>query len=859
MRKLALSGILIPMVLLFLAVSALWRCTPQAKQMSDEEKIAAILDSLTLKEKARLLVGTGMHFELPEGFEEMMAGMAGQGGPQAPGKPAVEGGNTPPEGAAGATEEAASLPPGGGMMNPFAGPPQDSLYTAMVNKIRKYLPGAAGFTAEYPHLGVTSQVLADGPAGLRISPRRKGDDSTYFCTAFPIGTLMASTWDPRLVEEVGKAMGREVLDYGADVLLGPALNIQRDPLCGRNFEYYSEDPLVTGMMATAMVRGVQSNGVGTSPKHYAANNSETFRMSVNTIVSERALREIYLRGFEMMVREAQPWTIMSSYNKINGVYAPESAELLTTVLREDWGFEGYVMTDWGGGSDAAAMMQAGNDVLMPGTPMQVDAIVAAVESGRLGEATLDRNLTRVLKIMFKTPRYKNHAYRHHTDLKTHALVTRQAAADGMVLLKNEAHTLPLAPEVKTVAAFGNTSYDFISGGTGSGDVNEAYTVALTEGLRNGGYTPDGELMEIYTAYMKAAQEKKGPPKNWLAALLGGKQPLEEMPLDPALAAKMAEKSDIALVTIGRNAGEGQDRTATEGDFLLTPTEKTLIKNVSEAFRAKEKKTIVILNIAGVIETASWRDLPDAILLAWQPGQEGGNSVVDLLSGKVNPSGKLAATFPMNYSDTPTARNFPGIPDPAVEQTDPSADLSGFSMMSRTPWQITYEEDIYVGYRYYNTFGVPVAYEFGYGLSYTTFEISDLQPNITEFTGEMTVTASVRNSGNTAGREVVQLYLSAPSGKMEKPEAVLVAFAKSKLLEPGESETLTFRLTTRDLASFDEERSMWVAEAGTYTLRAGNSSRNLPLSTTFTVTGERDGGKVNKALAPQSPINRLSRK
>jgi len=195
----------------------------------------------------------------------------------------------------------------------------------------------------------------------------------------------------------------------------------------------------------------------------------------------------------------------------------------------------------------------------------------------------------------------------------------------------------------------------------------------------------------------------------------------------------------------------------------------------------------------------------------------------------------------------------------VEQTDPSADLSGFSMMSRTPWQITYEEDIYVGYRYYNTFGVPVAYEFGYGLSYTTFEISDLQPNITEFTGEMTVTASVRNSGNTAGREVVQLYLSAPSGKMEKPEAVLVAFAKSKLLEPGESETLTFRLTTRDLASFDEERSMWVAEAGTYTLRAGNSSRNLPLSTTFTVTGERDGGKVNKALAPQSPINRLSRK
>lgn len=817
--------------------------------MSDDEKIAAILDSLSLKEKARLLVGTGMHLDLPEGFEQIIAAAMGQTG----GKKEAETASGP------GGSDAQPTPPGGGMMNPFAGPPQDSLYTAVVDKIRKYLPGAAGFTMEYPEMGVTCQVLADGPAGLRISPRRKGSDSTYFCTAFPIATLMASTWDPQLVEEVGKAMGREVLDYGADIILGPALNIQRDPLCGRNFEYYSEDPLVTGAMATAMVRGVQSNGVGTSPKHFAANNSETYRMSVNTIVSERALREIYLRGFEMMVKDAQPWTIMSSYNKINGVYAPESNDLLTAVLRGDWGFEGYVMTDWGGGNDAVAMMKAGNDVLMPGTPMQADAIVAAVEAGELGEALLDRNIARVLKIMFKTPRYNNHAYSNKPDLPAHALVTRQAATDGMVLLKNEGNALPLAAEVKTVAAFGNTSYDFISGGTGSGDVNEAYTISLTQGLLNGGYSPDEELMTVYTEFMNAAREKKGPPKNILAALMGGKQPLEEMPLDPALAAKMAEKADIALVTIGRNAGEGQDRTATEGDFLLTPTEKALLKNVSEAFRAKGKKTVVILNIAGVMETASWRDLPDAILLAWQPGQEGGNSVVDLLSGKVSPSGKLAATFPLNYSDCPSAINFPGTPLPGAPKPDHSADLSGFSMMSRTPWQIVYEEDIFVGYRYFNTFGIPVAYEFGYGLSYTTFEISNLKPDSPEFTGKLTVTADVKNNGNRAGREVVQLYLTAPAGNLEKPESVLVAFGKSRLLKPGESETLSFTIETRDFASFDEVRQGWIAEAGEYTLKAGNSSRNLPLSATFTIGQELDGGKVTKALTPQVPINRLSRR
>jgi beta-glucosidase len=304
--------------------------------------------------------------------------------------------------------------------------------------------------------------------------------------------------------------------------------------------------------------------------------------------------------------------------------------------------------------------------------------------------------------------------------------------------------------------------------------------------------------------MKEAEAKRGPSKNPLA-FLGGKEPVEEMPVSKALAAKMADKNDIALITIGRNAGEGRDRTATEGDFYLTATEKEMIKNVSEAFHAKGKKAVIVLNVAGVVEVASWRDMPDAILLAWQPGQEGGNSVIDVLSGKVNPSGKLAVTFPMSYADAPTAKNFPGVPE-ASDVVDNAADLSGFSFMRRMPWQITYEEDIYVGYRYYTTFNVPVAYEFGYGLSYTSFEYSNLKLSSSDFNGELTATVEVKNIGSVAGREVVQVYVSAPNGKLEKPEEALVAFGKTKLLQPGEAETLSFKIKTKDIASFDEATS-----------------------------------------------------
>ena len=780
-----------------------------------DQKAAEIIKKMTLEQKARLVIGTGMFFDMPDSVK-------------------------------------AKMPPG------FGGPadPSDPVYSGKVDKIRKYLPGAAGVSMEFPVAGISSQVLTDGPAGLRIQPKRKGETATYYCTAFPIATVLASTWDTELVQNVGKAMGNEVKEYGSDILLGPALNIQRDPLCGRNFEYYSEDPLVAGKMAAAMVKGIQSNGVGTSIKHFAANNSETNRMTVNTIVSERALREIYLKGFEIAVKEAQPWTVMSSYNKINGTYTSESYDLLTNILRNDWGFQGYVMTDWGGGSDVIAQMKAGNDMIQPGQSAQIKKIIAAVKEGKLDEKVLDLNISRILNIMFKTPRYNKYSYSNQPDLTGHAAITRQAASDGMVLLKNAGGALPLNSSVTKVAVFGNTSYDFIAGGTGSGAVNKAYTVSLTDGLKNGGYQINDGLKSTYTKYVQDYQAKAPPSKNPFAAMLGGKDPVPEMMVSPELADQTAENNDVGLITLGRNAGEGMDRKAMEGDFYLNPAEKVMIKNVSDAFHAKGKKVVVILNVSGVIETASWRDLPDAILLAWQGGQEGGNSVVDLLSGKVNPSGKLAVTFPVSYQDTPTAKNFPGVPE-KTNATDKADDLSGFSFMRRTPWEIVYEEDIYVGYRYYTTFKIPVAYEFGYGLSFTSFEYSHLKLSNKNFKGEISVSVSVKNSGKVAGREAVQLYIGSPSGRLNKPVETLAAFGKTKLLKPDESQTLEFKLTTKDFASFDEAASSWIVEAGDYQLKIGASSTDIRQTGNFKVSKELSAGKVSRALAPTRKIEKLA--
>ena len=338
------------------------------------------------------------------------------------------------------------------------------------------IPGAVGTIVPTPRLGIPTVYLSDGPAGLRIQPTRPGEDRTYYCTAFPIATLLASTWNTDLVHDVGNAMGNEALEYGLDVILGPGANIHRHPLCGRNFEYYSEDPVLSGEMGAAMVNGIESNGIGTSVKHYVVNNQETTRFKNDARLSERALREIYLKGFEIIVKKSQPWTIMSSYNKVNGTYASESHYLLTEVLRDDWGFEGLVMTDWYGGSYAPAQISAGNDLLEPGTKKQWKALTKAHENGELPIEDINTSAGRILELILDSKKMQGYEYGENPDLQAHAQITRQSATEGMVLLKNEA-ALPLAA-AQNVALIGVTSYDFIAGGTGSGDVNEAYTISL---------------------------------------------------------------------------------------------------------------------------------------------------------------------------------------------------------------------------------------------------------------------------------------------------------------------------------------------------------------------------------------------
>lgn len=710
------------------------------------------------------------------------------------------------------------------------------------------VPGAAGTTFAIPQYGLPTTVVADGPAGLRIEPKRENDPNTYYATAWPVGILLASTWDVKLVQQVGEAMGNEVKEYGVDVLLGPGMNIMRNPLGARNFEYYSEDPLVTGKIAASMVNGIQSNGVGTSVKHFALNNQETNRNSVDVIINERALREIYLRGFEHVVKDAHPWTVMSSYNLLNGTFTSQSYDLLTTILRKEWGFKGIVMTDWFGGTDAVAQMKAGNDLLMPGTPAQRKEITDAVNNKTLDVKVLDENAVRMVAYILGTPAFSKYVFSNKPDLKAHALIARNAAASGMVLLKNSNAVLPLK-STKNIAVFGNTSFDFISGGTGSGDVNEEYTVSLVEGLQNAGYSVDAELKSIYSAYIYDYKAKH-PKKSFLEEFSDPTPNASELLLENRIVNSKVAANDLAIITIGRNAGEGKDR-AVANDFNLSTAEVKLIDDVSNAFHAKGKRVVVIINAGGVIEVASWRDKVDAVLLAWQPGLEAGNAVADVLSGKVNPSGKLAVTFPAKYDDEISAKNFPGIEFPEKAK-------AGSFGQKVIPAEVTYEEGIFVGYRYYNSFNVKPAYEFGYGLSYTNFTYSNLKLNSSSFKGKLVVTVDVTNSGNAAGKEVVQLYLNAPSVKLQKPNEELKSFAKTELLEPGQKQTISFVLTPKDLASFDTNSSSWIADAGTYTVKVGASSLAVKQTATFNVAKEIVVEKTNKVLVPATVINELKK-
>lgn len=727
---------------------------------------------------------------------------------------------------------------------------------AVIGATRNIVPGAAGTTYPLDSLGIPAVVLADGPAGLRIDAKREGDSATYYCTHFPIGTLLASTWNTTLIGEVGQAIGEEVKEYGADVLLAPALNIMRNPLCGRNFEYYSEDPVVAGKTAAAYIAGVQKNDVGTSIKHFAANNQETNRMNTDARISQRALREIYLKGFEIAIKESKPWTVMTSYNYINGVYSSESKDLVETILRDEWGYEGTVMTDWFGGKDGAKQMWAGNDMLQPGKKEQFDSIVAGVKSGKLAEADLDRSVSRILNLVEKSPRFQGYQFSNKPDLKAHAAVTRQSAAEGMVLMKNE-KALPFAKTVKNVALYGNTSYDFIAGGTGSGNVNHAYVVSLLDGLNNGGYSVSGSLKNAYETYLgdikKKAEaeikelEKSDPDKAMYVKFLPQPLPAEKLFSVDELK-KQAETADIAVITLGRLSGEFLDRKV--ADFNLSASERQLLQQVCDVYHKANKKVVVLLNIGGVIETASWKDLPDAILCAWQAGQEGGNSVVDVLSGKQSPSGKFTMTWPVKFTDAYSSKNFPIDEDPRIDMLN-----QGKKGNVRNVDFTEYEEDIYVGYRYFDSFNVPVSYPFGFGLSYTTFEYSDA--NIAQKGDNYEVSVTVKNSGECEGKEVVELYISAPDSKAaNKPAKELKAYAKTKNLKPGESETLTLSVAAVDLASFDEASSAWVVAEGEYQFLVAASVQDIKATLKASVKNQQT--KVHDVLKPEVKLNLLKR-
>ncbi len=700
----------------------------------------------------------------------------------------------------------------------------EGLSTTNLGSQARLVPGAAGTTQAIERLGIPMIVLADGPAGLRINPTRLYDSNTYYCTHFPIGTCLSSSWNVDLVETVGAAIGNEVREYGADVLLAPGVCIHRNPLCGRNFEYYSEDPVLSGNIAAAYINGVQSQGVGTSIKHYAFNQQETARLGNDARVGIRAAREIYLKNFEIAIKKSSPWTVMSSYNGVNGRQTSERKDLITDILRGDWGYKGMVMTDWFGGTDPvyragktdrAANMLALNNLIEPGSAQDTKDIEEAVKSGRLPMEQLDKNVRGILELIVKTPRFKGYAFSNKPDLKAHAQVTRTSASEGTVLLKNESGTLPFGKDIRNVALYGVASYKPIAGGTGSGDVHSSYTISLVEGMRNNGYNVDNDILMKYTTYIDKydAEVAKMEIEWWKNKPLAP----ELVPSDAELAKSVAA-NDVAVITLQRLSGEGSDRSAK--DFNLSEGERQLIAKVTEAFHKAGKKAVVVLNIGGVIESASWKDIPDAILLPWQCGQEFGNSVADILAGVQSPSGKLPMTWPVNFMDVPSSSNFPLD---ALEIGFEDTDLTRYKDVKNVGYT-NYDEGIYVGYRYFDTYDKTVSYPFGYGLSYTTFAFSNLR--LADNGDSIEVSVDIENTGKSAGKEVAEVYVKAAKGRLDKPAQELKAFAKTRQLQPGESQTLKMTVAKRDLASFSEKQSAWVVDPGQYTFRVGSSSRDI---------------------------------
>jgi beta-glucosidase len=643
-----------------------------------------------------------------------------------------------------------------------------------------------GSTKPIDEAGIRSVTMADGPHGVRFQEADSdhlGIGHSAPATCFPPAVAMGSSWDPNLAAAVGAGVGEEAVSFGVDIMLGPGVNIKRSPLCGRNFEYFSEDPLISGVLGSAYVKALQEVGPGTSVKHFAANNQETERMRVSADVDERTLREIYLPAFERVVTEAQPATVMCSYNQINGVPASHNRWLLTDVLRGDWGYEGAVVSDWGAVSDRVEGVRAGMDLEMPSSHGMTDAqIVHAVEAGELDEDSVDASVRRVLALT-ERPR----APRSDIAVEAHHRVAREAAAGSVVLLKND-DTLPLAAN-STVAVIGAFAVEPRFQGGGSSHINPTRTDIALDEMRT---LAESRGLEI--VYAAGFSLDADAAHNETKALR-----------DEALS--VASRADVAVVFAGlteREESEGYDRTTLQ----LPAAQTDLIRALAES----RAKVVVVLSNGGIVSLEGWHDDVEAIVEGFLLGQAGGGAVADILFGVVNPSGHLAETIPLRLEDNPSWLNFPG------EQG-----------------HVRYGEGVFVGYRYYTTVGVPVRYPFGHGLSYTTFDTSDLEVSASGADAAV-ARVTVRNSGDVAGKHVVQLYVSTTAGPVRRPLRELRAFAKVEL-QPGESRIVELPLDRRAFAYWDTNVGDWVVASGEYVIQVCADAETVLVEEGLSLTGD----------------------
>jgi len=645
--------------------------------------------------------------------------------------------------------------------------------------------GASSWTTTpIERLGIPEMLVSDGPHGVRrVADVHSLGAESLPATAFPTASALASTWDVDLVHEMGQALGEECIALNVDVLLGPGNNMKRTPLCGRNFEYFSEDPFLAGEMAASLINGIQSKGVGTSLKHFAANNQEYQRFMMSAAIDERTLREIYLPAFETAVKKAKPWTVMCAYNKINGTYGSENRKLLTDILKDEWGFEGLVVSDWGATHDRVAALKAGLDWQMPGPrEMDVQAVVEAVRNGNLPEVQLNEAVRRILNIVFKAAETPKGG---EFDVESHHALARRIAAESVVLLKNDG-VLPLA-NPQHIAVIGRSAREAHFQGGGSSHINPTKVSV-----------PYKELQQL--AGNAELTYAEGYPKD------DSSQPamIEE-------AVKLAQDADVALLYIALPSfkeAEGYDRP----DLDLTEQQVALIKAVGKV----QPKTIVVLNNGAPIDMRAWIKDTAAVLEAWMMGQSGGGAIADVLFGKVNPSGKLSETFPMKLTDTPAYTNYPG-----------------------ENGEVYYGEGIFIGYRWYDAREIPVQFPFGYGLSYTTFEFSKPKVSAKQFkdVDGINVFVDVTNTGKLAGKEVVQVYVHDRKSKLVRPPKELKGFAKVEL-QPGETKTVNFTLDFRSFAYYDPAYKQWITEDGDFDILIGSSSADICFSETVTLSSSQ---------------------